>query len=109
MGNALPQLRVAAVQAAPVFLNREATTEKACRLIVEAGQAGAKVIGFPEGFIPTHPLWYHFSSASSAKSRQLATQLFLNSVEVPSAITDQLGEAARQAGAYVVMGMCERS
>lgn len=108
MGNALPTLRVAAVQAAPVFLDREATTEKARRLIVEAGQAGAKVIGFPEGFIPTHPLWYHFSSASSAKSRQLATQLFLNSVEVPSATTNQLGEAARQAGAYVVMGMCER-
>ncbi len=108
MGDVLPVVRLAAVQAAPVFLDREATTEKACRLIREAGEHGAKIVGFPEGFIPTHPLWYHFLSASSPRSRQYATQLFLNSVEVPSATTDQLCLAARQAGTYVVMGMCER-
>jgi len=83
MGDVLPIVRVAAVQAAPVFLDREATAEKACRLIREAGAGGAKIVGFPEGFIPSHPLWYHFHPASSARSRQLATQLFLNSVEVP--------------------------
>lgn len=108
MGDVLPTIRLAAVQAAPVFLDRESTTEKACRLIREAGAAGAKVIGFPEGFIPTHPLWYHFLPASSARARQLATQLFLNSVEVPSPVTDMLCQAARDAGIYVVMGMCER-
>jgi nitrilase len=65
-------------------------------------------VGFPEGFIPGHPLWYHFLSASSARSRQLATQLFLNSVEVPSVTTDRLCSAARDAGVYVVIGFCER-
>jgi len=108
MGDSLPIVRVAAVQAAPVFLDREATTEKACRLIREAGAGGARIIGFPEGFIPGHPLWYHFHPASSARSRQLASQLFMNSVEVPSAATERLCEAARDARAYVVMGMCER-
>lgn len=109
MGDVLPTLRVAAVQAAPIFLDRDATTEKACRLIREAGTGGARVVGFPEGFIPTHPLWYHFLPASSARSRRLATQLFLNSVEVPSPTTDQLCQAAREAGVYVVMGLCERN
>ena len=108
MGDLLPTVRVAAVQAAPVFLEREATTEKASRLIREAGAGGAKLVGFPEGFIPGHPLWYHFLSASSARSRQLATQLFLNSVEVPSATTARLCSAARDAGIYVVIGFCER-
>jgi len=108
MGDVLPTVRVAAVQAAPVFLDREATTEKATRLIREAGANGAKIVGFPEGFIPGHPLWYHFVSASSARGRQLATQLFLNSVEVPSATTDRLCQVAREAGVYVVMGCCER-
>ena len=108
MGDVLPTVRVAAIQAAPVFLDREATTEKASRLIREASAGGAKLVGFPEGFIPGHPLWYHFHSASSARSRQLATQLFLNSVEVPSPTTDQLCQAAREAGVYVVMGFCER-
>jgi len=60
MGDNYPKTRVAAVQAAPVFLNREASVEKACRLISKAGANGAKVIGFPEGFIPGHPTWYHF-------------------------------------------------
>ena len=108
MEDALPTVRVAAVQAAPVFLDREAGTEKACGLIRAAGMAGARLVGFPEGFIPTHPLWYHFHPASSGKSRQLATRLFLNSVEVPSATTDRLCHAAREAGVHVVMGMCER-
>src|SRR3990170_3436368 len=94
MGDVLPTLRVAAIQAAPVFLDREATTEKASRLIREAGAGGARLVGFPEGFIPGHPLWYHFLSASSGRSRQLATQLFLNSVEVPSPTTDRLCQAA---------------
>ncbi|MDP2606491.1 MAG: carbon-nitrogen hydrolase family protein [Deltaproteobacteria bacterium] len=108
MGDVLPSLRVAAIQAAPVFLDREATTEKASRLIREAGAGGARLVGFPEGFIPGHPLWYHFLSASSGRSRQLATQLFLNSVEVPSPTTDRLCQAAREAGVYAVIGFCER-
>ena len=108
MGDKLPTVRVAAIQAAPVFLDREATTEKAVKFIREAGAGGAKLVGFPEGFIPGHPLWHHFLSASSGRSRQLATQLFLNSVEVPSPTTARLCNAARDAGIYVVIGFCER-
>src|SRR5665647_102780 len=62
MGDQYPTVKVAAVQAASVFLDREASTEKACRLIREAGKNGARVIGFPEGFIPAHPVWYHHLS-----------------------------------------------
>src|SRR3990167_9004894 len=106
MGDMLPTVRVAAIQAAPVFLDREATTEKAVRLIREAGAGCARLVGFPEGFIPGHPLWYHFLSASSGRSRQLATQLFLNSVEVPSPTTDRLCQAAREAGIHCVLSFC---
>ncbi len=108
MGDNYPIIRVAAAQAAPVFLNREATVEKACRLIREAGAGGAKIVGFSEGFIPGHPLWYHFHPATSLESRRLATELFKNSVEIPSPATDALAEAAREAGTYVVMGLCEK-
>ncbi|MBI4492443.1 MAG: carbon-nitrogen hydrolase family protein [Chloroflexi bacterium] len=108
MGDVYPTLRVAAVQAASVFLDREASIEKACRLIREAGAQGARVIGFPESFIPGHPLWYHFHPATSSTSVRLAVQLACNSVEVPSSGVAALCAAARAADAYVVIGLCER-
>ena len=108
MGDVYPKIRVAAVQAAPVFLNREASVEKACRLIQEAGAAGAQLVGFPEGFIPAHPTWYCFHPATAADAIRLSVELFKNSVEIPSPATDLLCRAAREAGTDVVMGLCEK-
>jgi nitrilase len=108
MSNANTVIRVAAVQAASVFLDRDGSTEKACRLIREAGRNGARVIGFPEGFIPAHPVWYHHHAATGAVSNRLATALFKNAVEIPGPETAALAAAAHDANAYVVVGACER-
>lgn len=108
MGDSYGTVKVAAVQAASVFLDREGSTEKACRLIREAGQNGARVIGFPEGFIPAHPVWYHHHAATGAIANKLAVELFKNSVEIPGPETEAIGRAARDANAYVVMGVCEK-
>lgn len=108
MGDQYPVVKVAAVQAASIFLDREGSTAKACRLIREAAANGARVIAFPEGFIPAHPVWYHHHPATSAISNRLATELFKNSVEIPGPEIEQLCAAARDAGAYVVMGVCEK-
>src|SRR5450759_19766 len=108
MGDIYEPVRVAAVQAASVFLDREGSTEKACRLIREAGAHGARVIGFPEGFIPAHPVWFHHHAATAGISNKLSVELFKNSVEIPSAETEALCAAARDANAYVVIGVCEK-
>jgi nitrilase len=108
MGDRYPTVKVAAVQAASVFLDREGSAEKACRLIREAGANGARVIAFPEGFIPTHPIWFHHHPATSAIANRLSVELFKNAVEIPGPETDAIGAAARDAEAYVVMGVCEK-
>jgi nitrilase len=53
--NNFAPFKVAAVQATPVYLDREATIYKACELIATAGSEGARLIVFPEAFIPTYP------------------------------------------------------
>jgi aliphatic nitrilase len=108
MGDHYQTVRVAAVQAASVFLDREASIEKACRLIAEAGAAGARVIGFPEGFVPAHPVWFHHHAATGKIANRLSIELFKNAVEIPSTHTDVLCAAARDASAYVVIGVCEK-
>jgi nitrilase len=108
-GDAYPIVRVAAVQAASVFLDRDATVEKACRLIGEAAAGGASVIAFPEGFIPAHPIWYHHHPATGRIANRFAVELFKNSLVAPSPQLDALGAAAADANAYVVMGACEKA
>ena len=108
MGDVYPVVRVAAVQAASVFLDREGSTEKACRLIAEAGRGGARVIAFPEGFIPAHPVWFHHHPATSAVANRLSVELFKNSIEIPGPQVEALCDAARAANAYVVIGVCEK-
>ncbi len=101
-------VRGAAVQAAPVFLDKAATLEKAVALIEEAGRGGAEIVGFPEGFIPAHPIWFHFHSGTDRAGTRFSTELFKNSIEVPGPEIQVLSEAAARAGTYVVMGVCEK-
>lgn len=108
MADGSKKLRLAAVQAAPVFLDREASIEKACRLIREAGAAGADVVGFPEGFIPTHPGWFNYINGVGARSLQFSKRLFQNAVEIPSPATDALCRACRDANVMAVVGLNEK-
>ena len=105
MGDTLPKFTAAAVQAAPVFLDREATIDKACGLIDEAGQAGADLIVFPETWVPGYPFW---TGTAAVFSSDAYAQLWKNAVEVPSVSTSRLAQAAAKAQAYVVIGINER-
>jgi len=113
MSNGFPRFKAAAVQASPVFLDREATVAKACRLIEEAHDNGAKLIVFPETHIPAYPFWAasvgpFWVGEKGVSSRNVFVKLFNNSVEVPSPATEALCQAARKASAYVVMGINEK-
>lgn len=102
-------LRVAAVQAAPVFLDRDATVDKAVASIEEAAGAGARLVVFPETWVPGYPAWI-FGAAGwdDAGAKRAFGRLLRNAVEVPSAATATLAAAAGACGVHVVMGMTER-
>jgi predicted amidohydrolase len=100
------QFKVAAVQAAPVFLNHDASVEKACNLIRKAGIEGARLVVLPEVFIPGGPYWAWV--CGFREGMPFNVELYHNSVDVPGAATEALGAAAREAGAYVVIGINER-
>ena len=108
MGDTFPRLKGAVVQAAPVFLDRDATVAKACRFIEEAADLGAQVIVFPECYVPAYPHWFNFYAAEHPLIMRFYRELFKNSVVVPSPATDQIGQAAEKARAYVVIGINEK-
>ena len=93
----LGKVIAAAVQATPVFLDRDATVEKSMGLIKEAAAAGAGLIVFPETFIPTYPDWVWRVPAWEGASGELYARLLENAVEIPGPVTEVLGRAAKQA------------
>src|SRR5260370_11686521 len=102
----MDKVTAAAVQAAPVFLDRDATIEKAALLTKEAASNGAELIAFPETFVPTYPDWVWRTKpwADGAWYERLLDQAGV----VPGPATEAVGKAARRAHAYLVMGINER-
>ena len=103
-------IKIAVVQAAPVVLDREATVSKACELIARAGRSGARLVVFPEAFIPTYPDWvWRIPPGQHRVLADMYAELLEQSVEIPGPVTEELSKAARQAGVYVAMGLNERN
>ncbi len=102
--------KVGAAQAAPIYLNKEKTVEKACSLIAEAGRKGAKLIVFPEAFISGYPDWvWNVPNSNGAILNELYAELVQNAVTIPDESTDKLCKAANKAKIHVVMGVNERN
>jgi len=105
------KVKVAVVQAASRLFDRAACVEKACGLIDDAANQGAKIILFPEAFIPAYPRGLTFGAVVGSRSesgRKTWEKYWRNSVEIPSEASNMIGEAARKVETYVVIGVIER-
>jgi nitrilase len=101
---------VAAAQLSPVFLDRHATVERAIAAIHEASAHGARLIVFPEAFIPGYPLWlWSIPAGDTHALRALYVELLREAVSVPDETTERLCRAARDARMLVVIGVNERN
>lgn len=111
MADHFPTVKAAVVQAAPVLFNREACVEKAVQRIAEAAEQKAQLILFPEAFIPAYPRGLTFGTVVGSRAptgRDTWQAYWSNAVDIPSLATEAIGAAARQANAYVAMGIIER-
>jgi aliphatic nitrilase len=102
-----PKFKACAAHVSPVFLDASATTEKACSLIAEAARNGAKLIAFPESYLPAFPIWAGVQSPIN--NHDFFKRLAAESIEVPGPEVQQLCDAAREHAIVVSMGISERT
>lgn len=99
-------IRAAAVQISPVLYSRQGTVEKIVKKIHELGKKGVQFATFPETIIPYYP-YFSFVQAPYAMAKE-HLRLLEESVTVPSADTDAIGKAAKEANMVVSIGVNER-
>jgi nitrilase len=102
---------VACIQAEPVILDRDATIEKLGRLAGEAAGNGARLLVFPEAFIPAYPssVWARaLAGWAEPGAKEAFALLARESVEVPGEAADRLAEIARENEVWLVTGVTER-
>lgn len=106
VGEYFPKFKAAAVQASSVYLDRDASVEKACALIKEAAENGAEFVAFPESFIPGYCYWTENLRFSQHK---MFKEIFFNQgVMIPGPSIDRLCGTAKENHIFVVMGINER-
>ena len=103
----LPRFKAAAVQAAPVFLNTDATVEKVCGLIAEAARNGAQLVAFPEVFVAGYPYWSWLTNPIDASP--WFERLCRCAIEIPGPEIAKIAQAAARHRVNVVIGVNERS
>ncbi len=101
----LPSVPVACAHVAPVFLDTPRTTDKACDLIAEAARHGARLIAFPETFIPAFPLWA--GVRAPIHNHGFFRRLAAGSLRIDGPELARLRETARRHGIFVSLGFNE--
>lgn len=99
-------IKVACVQAAPIYLDLEATVDKTIELMEEAARNNARLLAFPETWIPGYP-WFLWLD-SPAWGLQFVRQYYENSLELDGPQAKRISDAAKRLGIMVSLGMSER-
>src|SRR5499427_1112669 len=106
MGDVYRRFRAAVVQAAPIFLDREATIANLEGWGTKAKAAGADLVVFGESYIPAFPLWNMLYAP--VDQHAFYRRLFEHAVEVPGPQVEQLGDIARHHRVILSVGVTEK-
>jgi aliphatic nitrilase len=97
---------VAAVQIAPDLESLDGTVSKVLGAIAEAAQKGARLVVFPETFVPWYPYFSFVHPPVLTGAEHI--RLYDNAVVVPGPVTEAVATAAHRHGVVVVLGVNER-
>ena len=100
------KIRVAAVQIAPDLDSCSGTLDRVLNAIGEAAGKGAKLVVFPETFIPWYPYFSFVHPPMLTGAEHI--RLYENAVVVPGSVTEAVTAAARRHGVVIVLGVNER-
>ena len=103
----MAMLRVAAVQAGYVLMDRDATIDRVAGLTADAAQQGAQLVVFPEVFVPGTPIWIDTRPIWDGDAEWFGL-LAANALVVGSPACDRLGAIAAEHGVWLVVGVEER-
>ena len=103
-------VRVAVVQAAPIIMDCKATIAKMKDLALESSKLGAQMILFPEAFVPAYPRGLTFGRVGlrTDDNRNDWHRYWENSIMIPSDDISEISQIAKQANAYLVVGIVEK-
>lgn len=101
-------VRAAAVQLSPALYSREGTIEKVVQAIRDLGRRGVQFATFPETVVPYYPYFSFVQSPVQNIMGPEQRKLMDQSVAVPSAATEAIVQAAKEAGTVVSIGVNER-
>ena len=105
-------IKVAAIQYGPVYLDLARSVDKAKGLIAEAASFGARLVVFPESWLPSYPAWLDccrdVALWDHPPVKKIFARLMENSVAVPGPVTDTLAEAAREHDVVLNISVHER-
>jgi len=100
-----PRYKVAAAHVSPIFLQVDATVDKASSIIREAARNGAELVVFPEAYIPAFPIWCALQAP--IHNHDLFSQLAASAIQIPGPELAKVSETARELGVFVSMGINE--
>jgi nitrilase len=100
-------VKVAVIQTAPVYLNRDKSVDRACQKIQEAARNGAALIVFTETWLAGYPYWGEGWGSQLQNWISVRVQFYNEALLIPSEDTRRLCDAVANANAYVVIGCNE--
>jgi nitrilase len=104
-------VKIALAQASPAFFNKDETLQKIHDIARETGRHNARLVVFPEAFLPGYPRGFNFGvhvGNRTDEGRELWQRYHDQSFDMDGPEMAQMADTARQANIFISAGVVEK-